>query len=174
MSEIARRYAEACFSLRLDPGRFADAARSLADCPPLRKALEDPTVDWREKERVLNRLPIFHGAPLLLNFYRLLARKGRMALVPEIAEAFRKFDLASRNAAVCELRCVRVPDEARLEKLRKALCRLHHRDEVLLDIRKDPELLGGVLLKIDGVTYDSSVRSRLRGMERQLQERRMI
>lgn len=75
---------------------------------------------------------------------------------------------------MCEMRCVRIPDEARQEKMRAALCKLHHRDRIFLKITTDPDLLGGFLLKIDGVTYDHSVRGQLRSLARQLQERRMI
>lgn len=174
MSELARRYAAACYDLVPDAERFADAAQFIGGCTPLRETLEDPTIDWREKERVLIRLPLFSDAPRLLDFYRLLAKKGRMKLLPEIAEAFQTLDLERHNTAVCEMRCVRIPDEARQEKIRAALCKLHHRDRIFLKITTDPDLLGGFLLKIDGVTYDHSVRGQLRSLARQLQERRMI
>lgn len=174
MNELARRYASACYELFPDAECFANTARAIGESTPLREALEDPAVDWREKERVLTRLPLFSDTPELLNFYRLLVRKGRMKLLPEIAEAYKTLDLEAHNTAVCEMRCVRVPDEVRQEKISAALCRLHHRDAVLLKITTDPGLFGGFLLKIDGVTYDHSVRGRLRDLTWQLQERRMI
>ena len=60
-----------------------------------------------------------------------------------------------------------------LEKLRAALCRLHHKKEVVFDVRTDPALLGGFTLDIEGVRYDKSVRGALGRMGRQLEERRM-
>ena len=173
MSELARRYAEACFGLSVDAGRFADTARRMEESP-LRETMEDPSVDWQEKVRVLDRLPWFSEDAQLLDFYKLLAKKGRMALLPEIAESYRILSLEARNTAVCRMRCVHIPDEAHQKRLVEKLCALHHRDSVLLDIRTDPELVGGFVLTIDGVTYDRSVRGALRDMERQLQERRMI
>ncbi len=174
MSELARRYAEACFGLAMDKERFAHAARLIADTAPLRRVLEDPTIDWREKERVLDRLSILTEDAQLLNFYKLLARKNRMPLLPEISQAFHALDLEAHNTAVCRMRCVHIPDETQREKLRKRLCALHHRDAVELEIETDPDLLGGFVLEIDGVTYDRSVLGRLRDMKQQLQERRMI
>lgn len=174
MSEVARRYAAAVFGLSSDRDRFLDTARSVLDCPSLWETLRNPTIDWREKGRVLDRLPLFDGVPELLNFYKLLVRKDRINLLPEIVEAFHHMDLEAKNTAVCQMRCVRVPDEARQEKLKEMLCKLHHRDAVQLEIITDPSLLGGFILTIDGVTYDRSVRSQLRDMARQLQERRMI
>lgn len=174
MSQLARRYAAACFDLGVDRARFARSVRLIEDTPPLRRVLEDPTVDRTEKERVLGRLDVLKEEPQLLNFYRLLARKNRMALLPEIAEAFHTLELEARNTAMCRMRCVHIPDEAQLDGLRKRLCVLHHRDAVELEIETDPGLLGGFVLEIDGFTYDYSVRGQLRDMERQLQERRMI
>ena len=59
-----------------------------------------------------------------------------------------------------------------LEKL-GALCRLHHKKEIVFDVRTDPALLGGFTLDIEGVRYDKSVRGALGRMGRQLEERRM-
>ena len=108
-----------------------------------------------------------------MRFYRLLAEKGRMTLLPDILEAFHDKALAQRGAVRCRLTCVRVPDEAEQEKLKQALCRLHHKADVVFEIRIDPSLLGGFTLELEGVTYDKSVRGALAGLSRQLEERRM-
>ena len=171
MNELARRYASAYFELDRDADRFADTARAVMVCAPLFEALTSPAVDRREKGRVLRRLPFFDGAPLLLQFYELLADKGRMALLPEIVSAMRALALETENTAVCVMRCVHEPDEARQEAIRAVLCSLHHRSGVRLEIRIEPELLGGFILEIDGVTYDRSVRGQLRDMAALLQER---
>ena len=63
--------------------------------------------------------------------------------------------------------------EAELEKLKKALCRLHKKKDIVFDIRTDPSLVGGFTLELEGVTYDKSVRGALSGLSRQLEERRM-
>ena len=54
-----------------------------------------------------------------------------------------------------------------------ALCRLHHKKEIVFDVRTDPALLGGFTLDIEGVRYDKSVRGALGRMGCQLEERRM-
>ena len=82
-------------------------------------------------------------------------------------------ELARRGGARCVLTCVRPLEAEELEKLRAALCRLHHKKEVVFDVRTDPALLGGFTLDIEGVRYDKSVRGALGRMGRQLEERRM-
>lgn len=135
--------------------------------PPL------PAVRAEEKERILARLPDLEGCETLLHFYQLLAVKGRMDLLPEILDAFRDLALAQRDCARCVLTCVRPLEAAELAKLRLALCRLHHKRDILFDVRIDPSLLGGFTLELEGVTYDKSVRGALAGLTRQLEERRM-
>ena len=81
--------------------------------------------------------------------------------------------LARRGGARCVLTCVRPLEAEELEKLRAALCRLHHKKEIVFDVRTDPALLGGFTLDIEGVRYDKSVRGALGRMGRQLEERRM-
>ena len=96
-----------------------------------------------------------------------------LALLPEIVEAFHGLELARRGGARCVLTCVHPLEAEELEKLRAALCRLHHKKEIVFDVRTDPALLGGFTLDIEGVRYDKSVRGALGRMGRQLEERRM-
>lgn len=63
MSELARRYATALYGLFPDVDRFVGTAQAIGDCAPLREALENPAIDWREKERVLTRLPLLSDTP---------------------------------------------------------------------------------------------------------------
>ena len=56
----------------------------------------------------------------------------------------------------------------------KALCRLHQKQEIQFKFVIEPELLGGFLLELDGITYDKSVRGVLRGLAGQMKERRMV
>ena len=173
MSELARRYAQALFEISPHEEPLKTTARAMMADAPLWEALCSPAVQAWEKDRVLTRLPLLDDHGLLLNFYRLLAEKGRMALLPEILEAYRDQALAQRGAARCRLTCVRPPEQVELEKLKQALCRLHHKRDVVFEIRTDPSLLGGFTLEIEGVRYDKSVRGALAGLTRQLEERRM-
>ncbi|MFQ9917711.1 MAG: hypothetical protein ACLRWQ_16165 [Flavonifractor plautii] len=62
------------------------------------------------------------GGPLP-HFYRLLAEKGRMALLPEIVEAFHGLELARRGGARCVLDlCAPAGRRRSWRKLRAALC----------------------------------------------------
>ncbi|MFR4561686.1 MAG: ATP synthase F1 subunit delta [Flavonifractor plautii] len=166
-------YAQALWQVSPDGEALERTARALMEEPALWEALCSPAVQAGEKGRVLARLPGLEEGGPLPHFYRLLAEKGRMALLPEIVEAFHGLELARRGGARCVLTCVRPLEAEELEKLRAALCRLHHKKEIVFDVRTDPALLGGFTLDIEGVRYDKSVRGALGRMGCQLEERRM-
>ena len=173
MSELARRYAQALWQVSPDGEALERTARALMEEPALWEALCSPAVQAGEKGRVLARLPGLEEGGPLPHFYRLLAEKGRMALLPAILEDVHGAALADRGCARCVITCARAPGEEELNKLRTALCRLHHKKDIQFDVRVEPALLGGFTLDIEGVTYDKSVRGALRRLGRQLEERRM-
>ncbi|OUN07869.1 ATP synthase F1 subunit delta [Flavonifractor sp. An92] len=173
MNELSRRYARALYAVSPDGEGLRATAGALMEDAALWEALRSPAIQSWEKARVLERLPQLDGHTLLRQFYRLLAEKGRMALLPDILKAYEDLELAGRGAVRCRMTCARVPGEAEQEKLKKALCRLHHKADVVFDIQVDPALLGGFILELEGVTYDKSVRGALSGLSRQLEERRM-
>ena len=155
MSQLSRTYAQALY--QADPGAgeaLAETARAVTQDAALWQALTSPAVQARETEGVL-------------------ARKGRMALLPGIVEEFGLLALAGRGAARCVMACARAPEPGDLERLRRALCALHHKQDIEMDVHVDPALLGGFTLTLEGVTYDKSVRGALEGIRRRMEERRM-
>lgn len=170
MSALARRYAQALFGTGPDENTLRGTAAALMSAPRLWEVLQSPAVTPAEKKAVLVRLPGLSKAPELLRFLGLLAEKGRMALLPGIVEEFHRLCLEERGGTACVMTCVRPPEGEQRERIRETLCRLHSKAEVELTIRNDPALLGGFTLEIEGVTYDWSVRGRLRELSRHLEE----
>ena len=170
MKELSRRYAAALYGVYTDDVRLKEASEELISVPKLWEALISPAVRFEEKERVLERVMDLQNAPELLRFFKLLARKGRMALLPDIVREFYELALSRRNAAECLVTCAREPDGETQERLKEFLQKAHHKSEVRLRFRVDPSVIGGFILNIDGVTYDQSVRGRLRRLARHLEE----
>ena len=88
MNELARRYAQALYDLAPDEKALRAAAGALMGDGALWEALCSPAIQPWEKEKVLARLPLWEGQKALQGFFRLLAQKGRMSLLPDILEAF--------------------------------------------------------------------------------------
>lgn len=170
MSYLARRYAQALYEVGCEHDSFFQAAESILESSDLWDALKSPVISRAEKEAVLNALPTISGSSTLLNFFVLLVESRRIELLPDIAQEFRFLTLQETKVSECIVTCVNIPSEAQQERLKKALCKLHNKPEVRLVFSIDPELLGGFILTLDGTTYDQSIRGRLRGLSRYLEE----
>ena len=170
MSEATERYAAALFgAAQGDAGAVRAAADALmADTQRWNVLVSAATTD-AEKKELLAGAPQLDGQDALKAFLQLLLEEGHLDALPEILPEFSRLALNAQGGMECVMTCARQPDEATQEAVRKAACKLRGAQNVVLQIKIDPSLLGGFVLDIDGVTYDRSVKGRLdrlaRGME---------
>ena len=170
MSEATERYAAALFgAAQGDAGAVRAAADALmADTQRWNVLVSAATTD-AEKKELLAGAPQLDGQDALKAFLQLLLEEGHLDALPEILPEFSRLALNAQGGMDCVMTCARQPDEATQEAVRKAACKLRGAQNVVLQIKIDPSLLGGFVLDIDGVTYDRSVKGRLdrlaRGME---------
>ena len=170
MSEATERYAAALFgAAQGDAGAVRAAADALmADTQRWNVLVSAATTD-AEKKELLAGAPQLDVQDALKAFLQLLLEEGHLDALPEILPEFSRLALNAQGGMECVMTCARQPDEATQEAVRKAACKLRGAQNVVLQIKIDPSLLGGFVLDIDGVTYDRSVKGRLdrlaRGME---------
>jgi F-type H+-transporting ATPase subunit delta len=171
--QVARVYARALFDAArdadaVDPVRreLGEFVAALAASASLRDVLADPQVETAAKQRVLVELTR-GGQPLLANVLRLLIDRGRFAVVPAMYSVFD--DLADAEEGVVEVELV-VAAELAPETEKKIAARVHEATgrRVELARRVDPEILGGLILRIGDVIVDGSVKGRIRQLRRRL------
>ena len=109
--------------------------------------------------------------PVLLSFFRLLCRRERLSLLPAVVERYHQLKLKAEGGAQGVFTCAREPSPEDLERIGEALQKRHGLSKVEFQVVVDPQLLGGFVIQLEGVTYDKSVRSMLRGLRRSLKER---
>ena len=103
MTELARRYARALYACAPDAA-LEQVSPQLMSQPLLWQALISPAISAAEKKRVLRRLPDLSDGPLL-RFYTLLADNDRMAMLPQIVQAFEQCKLQAQGVGPCVMRC---------------------------------------------------------------------
>lgn len=170
MSEATERYAAALFgAAQGDAGAVRAAADALMTDTQRWNVLVSAATTDAEKKELLAGAPQLDGQDALKAFLQLLLEEGHLDALPEILPEFSRLALNAQGGMECVMTCARQPDEATQEAVRKAACKLRGAQNVVLQIKIDPSLLGGFVLDIDGVTYDRSVKGRLdrlaRGME---------
>jgi F-type H+-transporting ATPase subunit delta len=169
----ARRYARALLELALaqragDVVRrgLREAARLVARNPGLRTVLMHPAVGTERKRAVVEQ--IWKGEHALVRrLIVLLAERERIDLLPDLERLYSHLWNAQRGVVEAEALTAQPLSDAQRDALAGALGRLSGRD-VELTATAAPEILGGLIVRMDGKVYDGSVRGRLRALRERL------
>ena len=167
-SAVAGRYASALFELA-DNAKALDAvAQDLAtfrklvdDSADLRRLILSPVIGRDAQGRAL--LAVLDAAQisgLTRKFIGLVAANGRARDLPAMAAAYLA-ELASRRGETTATVTSAVPlSEAQLKQLTETLRGLVGA-KVAIDARVEPDILGGLVVKVGSRLFDSSIRSKL-------------
>lgn len=133
----------------------------------LRSAMLSSTVTDEEKERIADRA----FSPAGASCFKMLLHKGALNELPAVVREYEKLKLKQLGAVVCQLYCAQKPSEELTAQFREVIRKKLGCNEVVLDIRIDPSLIGGYVLNADGKTYDKSVKNALKGLQKDLAKR---
>jgi F-type H+-transporting ATPase subunit delta len=175
---IARVYAEALFTIAGQKGAIAETGDELAEFvsgvlkkdPRIAIFFTSPAITRKVREPIIHAALENNASPLVANFIRVLNANNRLDMLPAISVAYA--DLVDKRAGRVRV-TVRsaVPlDDAQQADIRKTLSESLHKEPVL-QLRTDPELLGGLIVQVGDKVYDTSVRTRLETLRNQLTSR---
>lgn len=133
----------------------------------LRSSMLSSTVTDEEKERIADRAFSPAGASCI----KMLLHKGALNELPAVVREYEKLKLKQQGTVVCQLYCAQKPSEELTAQFREVIRKKLGCNEVVLDIRIDPSLIGGYVLNADGKTYDKSVKNALKGLQKDLAKR---
>ncbi len=174
---IAARYAAALFELAREASGLtaleADVAalgEALAASPDLREAIGSPVISREDQGRAIAAVGAKLGlSPLTANTLALMAGKRRLFVLPQMVA-----DLKARIAAekgevtadvVAATKLTAAQARALAEVLREKVGRT-----VKLNTTVDEGLIGGLIVKLGSTMIDTSVRSRLVGLQNAMKE----
>ena len=102
---------------------------------------------------------------LTRNFVGTVAANGRARDLPAMATAFLA-ELASRRGETTATVTSAVPlSPAQLQQLSDSLRSVLGSNKVSIDARVEPDILGGLVVKVGSRLFDSSVRSKLQRLQ---------
>src|SRR5262245_29501318 len=132
--------------------------------------LSSPSVGRERKADALKAAFEGRSAPLLYNFLRVLNDHDRLALLRGIVTAYRALhEQRSGRIQVFVRAAVSLSDDQR-QRLLDDVRAVAGREPVLHEA-VEPELLGGLVVRVGDWVYDASVRARLHMIRNQLIER---
>lgn len=176
---VAGRYASALFELARDnrvldqvAGELDAFDRLMTESPDLQRLVRSPVFSAEEQQRAVGAILDRAGLTgLAANFIRLVASKRRLFALPDMMRSFRARVAAHKGVVPAEVRLAEPPSERVLADIKAAL-RDVARAEVDLDVKIDPALIGGLVVRMGGRMVDASLRTRLNGIRLAMREAR--
>ena len=168
ISAAARRYARALFQIAKEDHRIGevggelDSLASLLEAnDELREALLTPLHPANERKAVLKKICESAGvSPAVRNFYCFLIDRRRLVDFYGIREEYQRLAEEEAGLVTAVVTSASPLDERRKDRLRRALSE-RTGQEVQLDVKVDPSLIGGAIAEVAGVVFDGSLRAQL-------------
>ena len=167
-ASLAGRYASALFDLARDEkqidavGRSLDALnQALADSRDFDQLVISPLIDRADAANAFTALAEQLALdPITTNFLGVLARNGRKAELRNVIRAFRKLAANHRGETTAEVVSAHPLNDDQIEKLKSRLRGRAGRD-VAIEASVDPNILGGLVVKLGSQMIDASLRTKL-------------
>ena len=171
---VARRYARALFALAKESGALPEAAEQLARLaavasdPTVAPVLRSPLLSTARRHELAQMLAReLMLSDLLSRFLQLLADHQRLGELPAIADRFQQLLDTELGRVRVTLRTATPLDAKQEADIVAVFARLTGK-QVMSRIVVDAELLGGVVVEVEGKVYDGSVRTQLDRLAKEL------
>ncbi|MCW1381424.1 F0F1 ATP synthase subunit delta [Novosphingobium sp. KCTC 2891] len=170
-ASLAGRYASALYDLaneqnfvsavEADFEKLSAAVRESGDLAAL---IRNPQITRGDAGKAIDAVAgLLALSPLTRNFLGVLAQNRRLASLPDVARAFATIAAAMRGEVTAEVTTAHPLDDSQLAALAEKL-KLREGREVKLKTTVDPEILGGLVVRIGSQMIDSSIRTRLNSL----------
>jgi len=132
----------------------------LGGSPQLLAAFASPRVDEAEKLRVIDRVFGDEFHPILVKFLKVMAGRDRLAYISAVRDAADSIHDEMMGRTVASVRSAIPLDDALRAQISDRLGSLMNK-QVRLSESVDPDLIGGMVIRIGDRVYDSSVSNQL-------------
>jgi F-type H+-transporting ATPase subunit delta len=171
-SGVTGRYASALFELADSAKSFDQVAQDLAtfrrmldESADLRRLIASPVVNRELQVKALMAVLDAAGiSGLVRNFIGAVAQNRRARDLPAMALAYLTELARRRGETTATVTTAVALSEAQQQQLAEAL-RGTLGGKVSLDTRVDPDILGGLVVKVGSRLFDSSIRSKLQRLQ---------
>lgn len=169
----AKRYAEAAYLLARENANEEAWSSGLAAMaalfgdPQAQALLESTRVPAADKLALVERA-LAAVEPIVLNLARLLLRRGRTSLGPQIEKAFREILDEARGVSHALVTTAVPLSQQEVRAVAQRLSEITGR-QVTVEAQVDDSILGGLVARIGDRLIDGSTKSKLAALRQQLQ-----
>lgn len=168
-SEIAEPYAQALMSLAQSNNltdQIGDDISSLlallSASPEFNNCLQNPIIKRDTKKAIIGQALGEQVHPYVLNFLYVLVDRGRILFLDSICKQFQVLLRQLNQSVLAEVTTAVELNEEQCDRIRQKVLNLTGARQVDLDVRLDPDLIGGVIIKVGSQVIDASLRGQIR------------
>jgi F-type H+-transporting ATPase subunit delta len=177
VSGVAGRYATALFELAREE-RTVDVVKAdldrfnvmVAESDDLARLVRSPVFTAAEQVKALSALLDRAGiAGTSAKFLKLLAANRRLFAVGDVIRTFRTLVARFKGEATAQVTVAEPLSDKNLDALKSGLKAVTGKD-VDLNVKVDPEIIGGLIVKVGSRMVDSSLRTKLNSIKHAMKE----
>ena len=177
VSGVSGRYATALFELARDE-KSVDAVKAdldrfeamLGDSADLKRLVRSPVFSADSQSKALAAILDRSGiSGTSANFLRVLTANRRLFAVSDVIRAFRALVARFKGEAVADVTVAETLSDRNLDSLKAALKAVTGKD-VALNVKVDPSIIGGLVVKLGSRMVDSSLRTKLNSIKHAMKE----
>jgi F-type H+-transporting ATPase subunit delta len=165
---VGERYAVALFDLASDADQIVPVENDLktlkrlrAESGDLRRVMDSPAFAAEDRARALDAVAQRAAMQTLTRkFLGLLAANRRVAVLPQVIDAYMRLSAERRGVVAAEVTTAVPLTDAQTQGLKASLRQALGKDPEITT-RVDPAILGGLKVRVGSRLFDSSVKTRL-------------
>jgi F-type H+-transporting ATPase subunit delta len=177
---MAGRYATALFELardnkavdavKKDLDQFEALANGSAD---LNRLVRSPVFGADEQLKALSAILAKAGITgLAANFLRVITTNRRLFAVRDMIRAYRGLVARHKGEVTAEVTVAEKLNDKNLDALKSALKSVTGGKDIDLEVKVDPAIIGGLIVKVGSRMVDSSLRTKLNSIKFAMKEAR--
>jgi F-type H+-transporting ATPase subunit delta len=180
ISGMAGRYATALFELALD-NKAVDAIKKdldqfdalIAGSPDLNRLVRSPVFGADEQVKALGAILDKAGIKgLAANFLRVITTNRRLFAIRDMIRGYRALVARHKGEVTAQVTVAEKLNDKNLDALKSALKSVTGGKDIDLDVKIEPALIGGLIVKVGSRMVDSSLRTKLNSIKLAMKEAR--
>jgi F-type H+-transporting ATPase subunit delta len=177
---MAGRYANALFELALE-SKAVDAVKNdleqfdalVAGNPDLARLVRSPVFGADEQLRALGAILNKAGIKgLAANFLRVITTNRRLFAVRDMIRAYRALVARHKGEVTAQVTVAEKLNAKNVDALKSALKSITGGKDIDLDVKIEPAIIGGLVVKVGSRMVDSSLRTKLNAIKFAMKEAR--
>ena len=176
-NSTSKSYAVALYELAKENSELSNVEdgmnglkKLLNDNSDFKEMISNPTVEKEEKQKIMFRIADqYNFSQILKNFLGFITIKNRLFFLGQIIDSFLNIISINKGELKAKLVSSKQLTKKELENIQSELSK-DFKSPIKIDYRYDPTLIAGLIIQVGSVMVDTSIKSKLKQLEKNMVE----